>query len=65
MDEPPEPGLGRRLSTCVPWEKEGEEAPEAAAGSGLLQEVVSLCHITSAFEQDLHISGGRASGNQA
>uniref|UniRef100_A0AC11DCB0 DENN domain containing 1B n=1 Tax=Ovis aries TaxID=9940 RepID=A0AC11DCB0_SHEEP len=65
VDEPPEPGLGRRLSTCVPWEKEGEEAPEAAAGSGLLQEVVSLCHITSAFQQDLHISGGRASGNQA
>ncbi|XP_070329941.1 DENN domain-containing protein 1B isoform X1 [Odocoileus virginianus] len=60
-----EPGLGRRLSTCVPWEKEGQEAPETAAGSGLLQEVVSLCHITSAFQQDLHISGGRASGNQA
>ncbi|OWK08233.1 hypothetical protein Celaphus_00011272 [Cervus elaphus hippelaphus] len=60
-----EAGLGRRLSTCVPWEKEGQDAPETAAGSGLLQEVVSLCHITSAFQQDLHISGGRASGNQA
>uniref|UniRef100_A0A8C0ACR2 DENN domain containing 1B n=1 Tax=Bos mutus grunniens TaxID=30521 RepID=A0A8C0ACR2_BOSMU len=59
VEDPPEPGLGRRLSTCVPWEKEGKEAPETAEGSGLLQEVVSLCHITSAFQQDLHISGGR------
>uniref|UniRef100_A0AAA9S703 DENN domain containing 1B n=1 Tax=Bos taurus TaxID=9913 RepID=A0AAA9S703_BOVIN len=65
VEDPPEPGLGRRLSTCVPWEKEGKEAPETAEGSGLLQEVVSLCHITSAFQQDLHVSGGRASGNQA
>ncbi|KAB0376964.1 hypothetical protein FD755_011408 [Muntiacus reevesi] len=60
-----EAGLARRLSTCVPWERGGKAAPETAAGPGLLQEVASLCHITSAFQQDLHISGGPASGNQA
>ncbi|KAB0343867.1 hypothetical protein FD754_020793 [Muntiacus muntjak] len=60
-----EASLARRLSTCVPWERGGKAAPETAAGPGLLQEVASLCHITSAFQQDLHISGGPASGHQA
>ncbi|XP_023986389.1 DENN domain-containing protein 1B isoform X6 [Physeter macrocephalus] len=58
------PSLGRRPS-FVPWEKEGKGAKEISEGSGLLQEVVSLCHITSAFQQDLNISEGKASGNQA
>ncbi|XP_059947444.1 DENN domain-containing protein 1B isoform X2 [Mesoplodon densirostris] len=58
------PSLGRRLSS-VPWEKEGKGAKETSEGSGLLQEVVSLCHVTSAFQQDLNISEGKASGNQA
>ncbi|XP_007167333.2 DENN domain-containing protein 1B isoform X4 [Balaenoptera acutorostrata] len=63
-DDPPVPSLGRRPS-FVPWEKEGKGAKETSEGSGLLQEVVSLCHITSAFQQDLNISEGKASGNQA
>ncbi|KAM9107463.1 DENN domain-containing protein 1B isoform 5-T5 [Megaptera novaeangliae] len=63
-DDPPVPSLGRRPS-FVPWEKEGKGAKETSEGSGLLQEVVSLCHMTSAFQQDLKISEGKASGNQA
>ncbi|XP_059798943.1 DENN domain-containing protein 1B isoform X5 [Balaenoptera ricei] len=63
-DDPLVPSLGRRPS-FVPWEKEGKGAKETSEGSGLLQEVVSLCHITSAFQQDLNISEGKASGNQA
>ncbi|XP_010954588.2 DENN domain-containing protein 1B isoform X1 [Camelus bactrianus] len=64
-DDPLEPSLGRRSSTFVPWEKEGRGAEDAAEGAGLLQEVVSLCHITSAFQQDLNISEGKTGGNQA
>ncbi|XP_036711616.1 DENN domain-containing protein 1B isoform X3 [Balaenoptera musculus] len=63
-DDPLVPSLGRRPS-FVPWEREGKGAKETSEGSGLLQEVVSLCHITSAFQQDLNISEGKASGNQA
>ncbi|XP_060150180.1 DENN domain-containing protein 1B isoform X4 [Globicephala melas] len=62
--DPLVPSLGRRPS-FVPWEKEGKGAKETSEGSGLLQEVVSLCHVTSAFQQDLNISEGKASGNQA
>lgn len=58
------PSLGRHPS-FVPWEKEGKGAKETSEGSGLLQEVVSLCHVTSAFQQDLNISEGKTSGNQA
>ncbi|XP_074173178.1 DENN domain-containing protein 1B isoform X5 [Rhinolophus sinicus] len=58
-------GLGRCPSTSVPWEKEGKEAKGPAEGVGLLSEVVSLCHITSAFQQDLNISEENTSGNQA
>nr|XP_019606369.1 PREDICTED: DENN domain-containing protein 1B [Rhinolophus sinicus] len=58
-------GLGRCPSTSVPWEKEGKEAKGPAEGVGLLSEVVSLCHMTSAFQQDLNISEENTSGNQA
>lgn len=58
------PSLGRRSSTFVPWEKEGKEAKETSEDAGLLHEVVSLCHITSAFQQDLNISEENASGSQ-
>ncbi|XP_027467000.1 DENN domain-containing protein 1B isoform X5 [Zalophus californianus] len=57
------PSLGRRSSTFVPWEKEGKEAKETSEDTGLLHEVVSLCHITSAFQQDLNISEENTSGN--
>ncbi|XP_077934360.1 DENN domain-containing protein 1B isoform X3 [Halichoerus grypus] len=57
------PSLGRHSSTFVPWEKEGKEAKETSEDSGLLHEVVSLCHITSAFQQDLNISEENTRGN--
>ncbi|XP_022364501.1 DENN domain-containing protein 1B [Enhydra lutris kenyoni] len=59
------PSLGRHSCTFVPWEKEGKEAKETLGDTGLLHEVVSLCHMTSAFQQDLNISEENASGNQA
>ncbi|KAM8817589.1 DENN domain-containing protein 1B isoform 2-T2 [Rhynchonycteris naso] len=59
------PSVGRRLSTSVPWEKEEKEAQESSEDVGLLSEVVSLCHMTSAFQQDLKISGEHTGGNQA
>ncbi|XP_039108609.1 DENN domain-containing protein 1B isoform X1 [Hyaena hyaena] len=59
------PGLGRHSSTFVPWEKEGKDAKETSEDSGLLHEVVSLCHITSAFQQDLNISEEDTSGKPA
>lgn len=59
------PSLRRRSSTFVPWEKEGKEAKETSEDTGLLHEVVSLCHITSAFQQDLNISEENTTGNQA
>ncbi|KAM6217299.1 DENN domain-containing protein 1B [Rhynchocyon petersi] len=53
-DDLPTPSLRRSPSTFVPWEKEGKE--ETSEDIGLLDEVVSLCHITSAFQQGLNIS---------
>uniref|UniRef100_A0A9L0K3F4 DENN domain containing 1B n=1 Tax=Equus asinus TaxID=9793 RepID=A0A9L0K3F4_EQUAS len=64
-DDPLILSLGRRSSTFVPWEKEGKEAKETSEDTGLLHEVVSLCRITSAFQQDLNISEENTSGNQA
>lgn len=59
------PSLGRRPSSSVPWEKEGKGATGTWEGVGLLHEVASLCHMTSAFQQDLNISEETTSGNQA
>ncbi|XP_063650172.1 DENN domain-containing protein 1B isoform X6 [Pan troglodytes] len=58
------PGLGRHSSTFVPWEKEGKEAKETSEDIGLLHEVVSLCHMTSDFQQSLNISDKNTNGNQ-
>uniref|UniRef100_A0A2R9A9X1 DENN domain containing 1B n=1 Tax=Pan paniscus TaxID=9597 RepID=A0A2R9A9X1_PANPA len=58
------PGLGRHSSTSVPWEKEGKEAKETSEDIGLLHEVVSLCHMTSDFQQSLNISDKNTNGNQ-
>ncbi|XP_062970227.1 DENN domain-containing protein 1B isoform X1 [Cynocephalus volans] len=57
--------LGRHPSTFVPWEKEGKEAKEMSEDSGLLHEVVSLCHMTSDFQPGLNISEENTSGNHA
>ncbi|XP_007939275.1 DENN domain-containing protein 1B [Orycteropus afer afer] len=59
------PSLGRSPSTFVPWEKEGKEAKETSEDVGLIHEVVSLCHVTSAFQQGLNISEESRSGDQA
>ncbi|XP_006834295.1 PREDICTED: DENN domain-containing protein 1B [Chrysochloris asiatica] len=58
------PSLKRIPSTSVPWEKEGKETQETPEDIGLLREVVSLCHMTSAFQQGLNISEEKRSGNQ-
>ncbi|KAK2086175.1 DENN domain-containing protein 1B [Saguinus oedipus] len=58
------PSLGQHSSTFVPWEKEGKEAKETSEDTGLLHEVVSLCHMTSDFQQSLNISDKNANGNQ-
>ncbi|XP_035300804.1 DENN domain-containing protein 1B isoform X6 [Cricetulus griseus] len=58
------PSLGSRQSTFVPWEKAGQEHKEPSEDSGLLQEVVSLCHMSSEFQQGLNISEEKKSENQ-
>lgn len=58
------PSLGSRQSTFVPWEKAGQEHKEPSEDSGLLQEVVSLCHMSSEFQQGLNISEEKRSENQ-
>ncbi|XP_055966651.1 DENN domain-containing protein 1B isoform X2 [Sorex fumeus] len=58
------PSPRRRPSTFVPWEKEGSEDKETSEDVGLLHEVVSLCHITPAFQQDLNISKENPRRNQ-
>nr|XP_051676402.1 DENN domain-containing protein 1B isoform X2 [Oryctolagus cuniculus] len=64
-DDPLAPSIGRRPSTFVPWEKEGKEAKETSEESGLLHEVVSLCHMTSDIQQGSRTSEENTSGNQA
>ncbi|XP_045154109.1 DENN domain-containing protein 1B [Echinops telfairi] len=59
------PSPGPRPSTSVPWEKDGKEAKEPSEDIGLLHEVVSLCHMASAFQQGFNISEENRSGNQA
>ncbi|NXX11469.1 DEN1B protein, partial [Podargus strigoides] len=48
--------LGQHQSILVPWEKDVKERNEAPEEGGLLQEVVSLCKLNSAFHYGLNIS---------
>ncbi|NXC72082.1 DEN1B protein, partial [Anhinga anhinga] len=48
--------LAQHPSILVPWEKDGKEGNEAPEEGGLLQEVVSLCKLNSAFHYGLNIS---------
>ncbi|XP_074164777.1 DENN domain-containing protein 1B isoform X3 [Sminthopsis crassicaudata] len=57
--------LRQHLSTLVPWEKDGNEVKETSGDVGLLHEVVTLCHMTSAFHHGLNISEDNSSGNKA
>ncbi|XP_040593644.1 DENN domain-containing protein 1B isoform X1 [Mesocricetus auratus] len=58
------PSLGSRQSTFVPWEKAGQEHKELSEDTGLLQEVVSLCHMPNDFQQGLNISEEKRSETQ-
>ncbi|NWX78666.1 DEN1B protein, partial [Alca torda] len=48
--------LAQHPSILVPWEKDGKEGNETPEAGGLLQEVVSLCKLSSAFHYGLNIS---------
>ncbi|NWU69729.1 DEN1B protein, partial [Pterocles burchelli] len=48
--------LAQHPSILVPWEKDGKEGNESPEEGGLLQEVVSLCKLSSAFHYGLSIS---------
>ncbi|NXJ36276.1 DEN1B protein, partial [Ciconia maguari] len=48
--------LAQHPSILVPWEKDGKEGNETPEEGGLLQEVVSLCKLSSAFRYGLNIS---------
>ncbi|XP_052656647.1 DENN domain-containing protein 1B isoform X5 [Harpia harpyja] len=60
--------LAQHTSILVPWEKDGEEGNETPEEGGLLQEVVSLCKLSSAFHYGLSISkdslSSSSSGNK-
>uniref|UniRef100_A0A670Y867 DENN domain containing 1B n=1 Tax=Pseudonaja textilis TaxID=8673 RepID=A0A670Y867_PSETE len=61
------PSLSPNPSFLVPWERETQDGNEILEEGGLLQEVVSLCKLTSAFNQGLNISGdgfSNSSGNK-
>ncbi|XP_074953321.1 DENN domain-containing protein 1B isoform X2 [Phalacrocorax aristotelis] len=60
--------LAQHPSILVPWEKDGKEGSETPEEGGLLQEVVSLCKLSSAFHYGLNISkdslSSSSSGNK-
>ncbi|XP_068262499.1 DENN domain-containing protein 1B [Nyctibius grandis] len=60
--------LAQHPSILVPWEKDGKEGNETLEEGGLLQEVVSLCKLSSAFHYGLNISkdslSSSSSGNK-
>ncbi|XP_032074238.1 DENN domain-containing protein 1B isoform X1 [Thamnophis elegans] len=61
------PSLSPNPSFLVPWEREAQDGNGILEEGGLLEEVVSLCKLTSAFSQGLNISGdgfSNSSGNQ-
>ncbi|XP_064003208.1 DENN domain-containing protein 1B isoform X2 [Pogoniulus pusillus] len=60
--------LTQHPSILVPWERDGKEGNETLEEGGLLQEVVSLCKLSSAFHYGLNISkdslSSSSSGNK-
>ncbi|XP_042660318.1 DENN domain-containing protein 1B isoform X2 [Tyto alba] len=60
--------LAQHPSILVPWEKDGKEGNETPEEGGLLEEVVSLCKLSSAFHYGLNISkdslSSSSSGNK-
>ncbi|NXN23153.1 DEN1B protein, partial [Nycticryphes semicollaris] len=58
-------GLAQHPSTLVPWEKDGKKGNETLEEGGLLQEVVSLCKLSSAFHCGLNISKDNLSSSSS
>ncbi|NXX50305.1 DEN1B protein, partial [Tricholaema leucomelas] len=57
--------LTQHPSILVPWERDGKEGNETLEEGGLLQEVVSLCKLDSAFHYGLSISKGSLSSSSS
>ncbi|NWW52312.1 DEN1B protein, partial [Pedionomus torquatus] len=57
--------LAQHPSVLVPWEKDGKEGNETLEEGGLLQEVVSLCKLSSAFHYGLNISKDNLSSSSS
>uniref|UniRef100_A0A8C3JBS6 Uncharacterized protein n=1 Tax=Calidris pygmaea TaxID=425635 RepID=A0A8C3JBS6_9CHAR len=57
--------LAQHPSILVPWEKDGKEGNETPEEGGLLQEVVSLCKLSSAFHYGLNISKDNLSSSSS
>ncbi|NXP08631.1 DEN1B protein, partial [Thinocorus orbignyianus] len=57
--------LAKHPSVLVPWEKDGKEGNETLEEGGLLQEVVSLCKLSSAFHYGLNISKDNLSSSSS
>uniref|UniRef100_A0A8B9DEF2 DENN domain containing 1B n=1 Tax=Anser cygnoides TaxID=8845 RepID=A0A8B9DEF2_ANSCY len=57
--------LAQHPSILVPWEKDRKEGNETPDEGGLLQEVVSLCKLSSAFHYGLNISKDSLSSNSS
>ncbi|NXC42495.1 DEN1B protein, partial [Penelope pileata] len=55
-EDPLPANLAQHPSILVPWEKDRKEGNETPEEGGLLQEVVSLCKLSSAFHYGLNIS---------
>ncbi|XP_031451664.1 DENN domain-containing protein 1B isoform X2 [Phasianus colchicus] len=67
-EDPLPANLAQHPSILVPWEKDRKEGSETPDEGGLLQEVVSLCKLSSAFHYGLNISkdslSSSSSGNK-
>ncbi|XP_075616283.1 DENN domain-containing protein 1B isoform X4 [Balearica regulorum gibbericeps] len=57
--------LAQHPSILVPWEKDRKKGKETPEEGGLLQEVVSLCKLSSAFHYGLNISNDSLSSSSS
>ncbi|XP_065599105.1 DENN domain-containing protein 1B isoform X1 [Cyrtonyx montezumae] len=64
-EDPLPANLAQHPSILVPWEKDRKEGNETPDEGGLLQEVVSLCKLSSAFHYGLNISNDNLSSSSS
>ncbi|NXJ11140.1 DEN1B protein, partial [Odontophorus gujanensis] len=64
-EDPLPANLAQHPSILVPWEKDRKERNETPDEGGLLQEVVSLCKLSSAFHYGLNISNDNLSSSSS